>query len=189
MRMSPEASPGERTIGTARLRIVKGDITALACDAIVNAANDRLWMGGGVAGAIKRRGGDEIEREAVRRGPVPIGQAVATGAGRLPARYVIHAVTMGQDLETSEQSIRAATQSALRLADQLGLRSVALPALGTGVGGFPIDQAAQAMLEETARHLEAVGRPAEVVFALYDDSAYAVFADALRRLTETIGPE
>jgi O-acetyl-ADP-ribose deacetylase (regulator of RNase III) len=102
---------------------------------------------------------------------------------------VIHAVTMGQDLETSEQSIRAATQSALRLADQLGLRSVALPALGTGVGGFPIDQAAQAMLEETARHLEAVGRPAEVVFALYDDSAYAVFADALRRLTETIGPE
>ncbi len=185
--MSPEPSPAECAIGSARIRIVKGDITALACDAIVNAANDRLWMGGGVAGAIKRRGGDAIEREAVRRGPVQIGQAVATGAGRLPARYVIHAVTMGQDLATSEQAIRAATQSALRLAEQLGLRSVALPALGTGVGGFPLDRAARAMLEETARHLSEVGRPPEVVFALYDELAYAVFARALRGFTEPGG--
>lgn len=187
--MSPEPPSHEHAIGAARLRIVRGDITALACDAIVNAANDHLWMGGGVAGAIKRRGGDEIEHEAVRLGPVPIGQAVATGAGRLPARYVIHAVTMGQDLATSEPSIRAATRSALRLADHLGLRSVALPALGTGVGGFPLDQAARAMLEETARHLGTVGRPPEVVFALYDEQAYAAFARALRRLTESVGSE
>ncbi len=148
----------------------------------MNAANDRLWMGGGVAGAIKRRGGDAIEREAVRLGPLEIGEAVATGAGRLSARYVIHAVTMGQDLATSERAIRLATQSALRLAERLGLRSVALPLLGTGVGGFPLDQAARAMLEETARHLSEAGRPPEVVFALYDEPAYAACARALRAL-------
>ena len=185
--MNPAPSPGEHAVGTARMRLVRADITALACDAIVNAANDRLWMGGGVAGAIKRLGGEAIEREAVGRAPVPVGQAVATGAGRLPARYVIHAVTMGQDLTASEHSIRAATRSALRLADQLGLRSVALPALGTGVGGFPLDEAARVMLEETARHLGAVGRPPEVVFALYDEPAYAAFARALRRLVDSAG--
>jgi O-acetyl-ADP-ribose deacetylase (regulator of RNase III) len=180
--MSVESSLSEHQIGNARIRILKGDITSLPCDAIVNAANDHLWMGGGVAGAIKRRGGEEIERAAVRQGPIPIGDAVATGAGRLPARYIIHAVTMGQDLVTSERDIRAATRSALRFADRLGLRSVALPALGTGVGGFPLDRAAAVMLEEAAVHLSEASGPPEVVFALYDDSAYTVFTRALHRL-------
>jgi O-acetyl-ADP-ribose deacetylase (regulator of RNase III) len=180
--MSPDLPPAEYAIGNARIRLVKGDITAVECDAIVNAANDRLWMGGGVAGAIKRRGGAEIEQEAMRQAPVPLGHAVATGAGRLPARYVIHAVTMGQDLVTSERNIRAATQSALQLADRLELRSVALPALGTGVGGFPLQQAATAMGEEVARHLAQGSRLAEVVLALYDDGAYAAFAETLRHL-------
>ncbi len=180
--MSPESPLDELAVGRARVRIIKGDITSFPCDAVVNAANDHLWMGGGVAGAIKRRGGEEIEQDAVRQGPIPIGDAVATGAGRLPARYVIHAVTMGQDLVTSERDIRAATRSALRLADRLGLRSVALPALGTGVGGFPLDRAAAAMLEETIAHLSQAARPGEVVFALFDETAYREFTSALHRL-------
>lgn len=172
----------EHQIGRARIRIVKGDITSLPCDAIVNAANDHLWMGGGVAGAIKRRGGDEIEREAVRLGPVAVGEALATGAGRLPCRYVIHAVTMGQDLVTSERAIRAATRSALTLADRLGLESVALPALGTGVGGFALERAAAVMLEEAAAHGSAVDRRLEIIFAVWDDAAYTAFTGALCRV-------
>lgn len=175
--------------GRVRVRIIPGDITSLRCDAIVNAANDHLWMGGGVAGAIKQRGGDEIEREAVRRGPIPVGEAIATGAGRLPCRHVIHAVTMGQDLTTSERAIRSATRSALRLADRLGLESVALPALGTGVGGFPLEQAAAVMLEEAAAYGSPAGRPMEVTFALRDDAAYTAFAGALRRIHERHGAD
>ena len=174
---------GERQIGSARVRIVQEDLTLLAVDAIVNAANDRLWMGGGVAGAIKRRGGAEIEREAVALGPIPLGDAVATMAGRLAARYVIHAVTMGQDLVTGEDLIRRATRSALRVADSLGARSVALPALGTGVGGFSPVRAAAVMLEETAAYLRAGSSLDEVVFALYDASTRDAFAAALEALT------
>ena len=174
------ADPRERAPDKPRVRLIKGDITAVVCDAIVNAANDHLWMGGGVAGAIKRRGGEEIEREALRLGPVPVGRAVATGGGRLPARYVIHAVTMGQDLVTSEPSIGAATQSALRLADELGLRSLALPTLGTGVGGFPLNRAAAAMAREVAAYLSAGGLLTDILFVLYDDPAYTAFRKALR---------
>ena len=176
--------PREHTSDKPRVRLIKGNITTVACDAIVNAANDHLWMGGGVAGAIKRRGGREIEEEAMRRGPLAGGEALATAAGRLPARYVIHAVTMGQDLVTSEPSIRAATRSALRLADDLGLQSLALPALGTGVGGFALDRAAAAMLEEVAGYLSAGGRLKEIIFVLYDDSAHAAFRNALRDLPD-----
>ncbi len=176
------SAPHTRRIGSSQIRLVQGDMTTLAVDAIVNAANDRLWMGGGVAGAIKRRGGAEIETEAVRKGPLPIGEAVATGAGTLPVRYVIHAVTMGQDLETNEPYVRAATRSALRVAETLGLHSVALPALGTGVGGFPLDRAASAMLAETAAHLRAGSILTEVVFALFDAPAYAAFLSALHAL-------
>jgi O-acetyl-ADP-ribose deacetylase (regulator of RNase III) len=177
--MAAPLPAAERTIGSTRVRLVQGDITTLDVDAIVNAANDRLWMGGGVAGAIKRRGGAEIEQEARRLGPVPVGEAVATGAGRLRARYVIHAVTMGQDLRTSEPVIRSATRSALRVAESLGVRSVAFPALGTGVGGFPVEQAARAMLEEISSHLRAGSPLAEVVLALFDAPAYAAFAGVL----------
>jgi len=171
----------EHRVGSTRVRLVQGDLTALAVGAVVNAANDRLWMGGGVAGAIKRRGGPEIEREAVARGPVPIGGAVATGGGRLPARYVIHAVTMGQDLATSEGAIRAATRSALGVAESLQVESVAFPALGTGVGGFPLDRAASVMLQETVAHLRAGSALRDVIFALYDSAAYEAFAAALDR--------
>ena len=128
------------------LEVVDGDITALDVDAIANAANNQLWMGAGVAGAIKRAGGEEIEREAVEKGPVEVGEAVVTGAGRLKARYVIHGAVMGQDLVTSAELIARTTRRCLELADELGLESLALPAFGTGVGGFPLGECARLMV-------------------------------------------
>jgi O-acetyl-ADP-ribose deacetylase (regulator of RNase III) len=163
----------------SRIRLVQADITTLDVDAIVNAANDHLWMGAGVAGAIKRAGGDEIEREAVAQGPIAIGEAVVTGAGRLAARHVIHAATMGQDLATDERSVRAATANALRRAEEHRLRSVAFPALGTGVGGFPVERCAEVMLEETRRHLARGSSIEDVFFVLRGQGAFDAFARAL----------
>ncbi len=159
------------------LEVVEGDIAALAVDAVANAANDRLWMGAGVAGALKRAGGDEIEREAVAKGPIAVGEAVATGAGRLPARWVIHAAVMGQDLVTSAEAIRRATRRTLEVADELGADSVALPAFGTGVGGFPLDECARIMVAEAAAY---EGRSVRrVVFAVNGGAAEAAFRTAL----------
>src|SRR5215510_1029330 len=112
------------------LEVAEGDITALEVDAIANAANNHLWMGAGVAGAIKRAGGEEIEREAVAEGPIEVGDAVATGAGRLPARYVVHGAVMGQDLQTDGALIERTTRRCLEVADELGCESIALPAFG-----------------------------------------------------------
>src|ERR671924_96926 len=145
--------------------VVEGDIAALDVDAIANAANNQLWMGAGVAGAIKRAGGDEIERDAVAKGPISLGSAVETGAGRLRARWVLHGAVMGQDLQTSADLVERTTRSCLELADELGCTSVALPAFGTGVGGFPLDECARIMVG-VARALER--RTLErVVFAVF----------------------
>lgn len=160
------------------LEIIKGDITEQDTDAIVNAANDHLWMGAGVAGAIKRRGGREIEEEAVRKGPIPVGSAVSTGAGRLPAKYVIHAAVMGQDLTTSWEAIHKATLSSLAIAEQLKLDSISFPALGTGVGGFPLEKAADAMLRAINEHWATSGSKIRVRLVLYDDRAFDVFQRA-----------
>jgi O-acetyl-ADP-ribose deacetylase (regulator of RNase III) len=160
-----------------RLEVVEGDIATLEVDAIANAANDHLWMGAGVAGALKRAGGEEIEREAVAKGPIGLGEAVATGAGRLKAEHVLHGAVMGQDLRTSADLVRRTTASCLRLADELGARSVALPAFGTGVGGFPLEECARIMVEGARAH-----EPASlewVVFAVYGDEARQAFEDAL----------
>ncbi len=135
------------------VEVYLGDITELDVDAIVNAANTRLFMGGGVAGAIKRKGGEEIEKEAVSKGPVEIGEAVSTTAGRLRARWVIHAPTMKTDFRTNEEYIRKATVAALKEADRISARSIAFPALGTGVGGFPRDRAARVMVEEIRKYI------------------------------------
>ena len=163
------------------ITLFQGDITTLEVDAVVNAANNHLWMGGGVAGAIKRKGGSEIEAEAVRQGPVPVGESVATGAGALPARYVIHAAVMGQDLQTDADKVRRAARSALERARALGIESVALPALGTGVGGFPLSQAARIMIEEARNHLAGETSVRTVVFALFGQEAYDAFAAELKR--------
>ena len=160
-----------------KIEVYYGDITQLELDALANAANNRLWMGGGVAGALKRAGGKEIEVEAVKKGPIPIGEAVATGAGKLKAKYVIHAAVMGQDLKTDAEKIRQATKNSLLRAAELGIKSIAFPALGTGVGGFPLKECARIMIGEvrqcSARKLE------KVVFALYDEPAYQTFKQEL----------
>jgi O-acetyl-ADP-ribose deacetylase (regulator of RNase III) len=159
------------------ISVVEGDITTLEVDAIGNAANDHLWMGAGVAGAIKRAGGEEIEREAVAKGSIEVGDAVATGAGRLAAKWVIHGAVMGQDLHTDEEKIRQTTRRCLEVADELGARSLALPAFGTGVGGFPLDECARLMADVvTAYEPDSLE---EVVFAVFGAEAQEAFTRAL----------
>ena len=161
-----------------RIRIVKEDIARLDVDAVVNAANDHLWMGAGVAGALKRAGGDEIEREAMAKGPIKVGEAVVTGGGRLKARHVIHAAVMTQFLpRTSAGAIERATTVSLARAEEIGARSVGFPAFGTGVAGFPIDECARIMVAAVKAH---TGSVEEVVFALSGDDAVRAFAAAAR---------
>ena len=159
-----------------KIELVQGDITEQTTDAIVNAANDRFWMGAGVAGAILTRGGEEIEAEAVAQGPVEPGQCVITGAGRLQAKYVIHAAVMGQDLLTSAEIIETATRNALLLADENSLESIALPAFGTGVGGFPVDECAKIMVD--AVHAHQAHSLRLVRFVLFGERAYRAFVAA-----------
>jgi O-acetyl-ADP-ribose deacetylase len=159
------------------IEVVEGDITELDVDAVANAANDRLWMGAGVAGAIKRAGGEEIEREAVAKGPIAVGDAVATGAGRLAARHVVHGAVMGQDLRTDADLVRRTTRRCLEVADELGCRSLALPAFGTGVGGFPLAECA-AIMVAAAREYDPITLE-RVVFSVYGDEAEDAFRAAL----------
>jgi O-acetyl-ADP-ribose deacetylase len=159
------------------LEVIEGDITALDVDAIANAANNHLWMGAGVAGAIKRAGGEEIEREAVAKGPIGIGAAIATGAGRLRAKWVIHGAVMGQNLQTDADLVRRTTESCLRVADELGAESLALPAFGTGVGGFPLDECAPIMVEAVRAYEPSSLQ--RVVFAVFGSEAETAFEDAL----------
>ena len=155
----------------------EGDIAALEVDAIANAANDHLWMGSGVAGALKRAGGDEIEREAVAKGRIPLGTAIATGACRLKAQHLLHGAVMGQDLRTNADLVRRTTRSCLELADELGARALALPAFGTGVGGFPLGECARIMVDEArAYEPQTLER---VVFAVFGDEARRAFEGAL----------
>ena len=159
------------------LSVVDGDITALEVDAIANAANNALWMGAGVAGAIKKAGGEEIEREAVAQGPIAVGDAVATGAGRLRADWVIHGAVMGQDLRTDADLVRRTTESCLRVAEELAAESLALPAFGTGVGRFPLDECAAIMVEAVRDHEPRSLR--SVVFAVFGEEAARAFREAL----------
>ena len=157
-------------------KIVQADITELEVGAIVNAANNKLLMGGGVAGAIKRKGGRSIEEEAVKKGPIKIGQALSTSAGSLKAKYVIHAATMGMDFQTDEIKIRDSARSALKVAEELKVSSIAFPALGCGVGGFPLLAAAKIMAQEVFRHSkESKSGLKEIIFCLYDKEAYDIF--------------
>jgi O-acetyl-ADP-ribose deacetylase len=164
-------------VAELELSVAEGDITALDVDAIANAANNELWMGAGVAGAIKRAGGEEIEREAVGKGPIPVGEAVATGAGRLKARWVIHGAVMGQDLRTNADLVKQATESCLREAEELGVESLALPAFGTGVGGFPLDECAEIMVAAVRAHEPST--LSRVVFAVFGPEAKEAFANAI----------
>jgi O-acetyl-ADP-ribose deacetylase (regulator of RNase III) len=157
------------------IEVYLGDITRLELDALVNAANNHLWMGAGVAGAIKRAGGIEIEAEAVKKGPIPVGEAVVTGAGRLKARYIIHAAVMGPDLATDAEKIRQATRNSLLRADEMGITSLAFPALGTGVGGFSLEECARIMISEVLNYSARKTGLKKVVFALLDERSYQIF--------------
>jgi O-acetyl-ADP-ribose deacetylase (regulator of RNase III) len=163
----------------ATVEVLETDITTLEVDAIANAANTRLLHGGGVAGAIVRAGGRAIQDESDRKAPIELGGAVETTAGSLPARWVIHAATMELGGPTSADVIRRATAATLWKAEELNARSLALVAFGTGVGGFPLDEAADIEVEEVRRHVEAGSRLERVVFAVRGAEARAAFERAL----------
>jgi O-acetyl-ADP-ribose deacetylase (regulator of RNase III) len=163
----------------ASVEVLDTDITALDVDAIANAANTQLAHGGGVAGAIARAGGPAIQRESDARSPIGLGEAVETSAGELPARWVIHAATMELGGPTSADVIRRATASTLARADELGARSLALVAFGTGVGGFPLAEAARIEAEEVRRHLGGGSELERIVFAVHGEAARAAFQAAV----------
>jgi O-acetyl-ADP-ribose deacetylase (regulator of RNase III) len=160
----------------ARLEVRQADVTKLEVDAIANAANTRLMHGGGVAGAIARAGGPDVQRESDERAPIELGAAVETTAGEMPARWVIHAATMELGGPTSAAIIEQATRSTLAKAEELGARSLALVAFGTGVGGFPLDEAARVMVEVAREHS---GELETIVFAVHGAEAERAFTEAL----------
>ena len=163
----------------AEVEVLEVDITALEVDAIANAANTDLMHGGGVAGAIARAGGAEVNRESREKAPIGLGEAVETTAGEMPSEWVIHAATMELGGPTSAEIIRQATASTLSKADELGARSLALVAFGTGVGGFPLDQAAAIEVEEVRKHLDAGSGLERIVFAVRGAEGRAAFERAL----------
>jgi O-acetyl-ADP-ribose deacetylase len=165
----------------ARIQLWNGDICDLEVDVIVNAANLSLWMSSGVGGAIKRAGGDEIEFAAVRQAPVPLGDAVVTTAGSLAARAVIHAVSLDRERRTSGPVIVSAVRAAMARARDIRATSIAFPALGTGVGGFPLDEAARLTVETVRDELAWCHTIDHVIFALRGKAAYEAFAAALAR--------
>jgi O-acetyl-ADP-ribose deacetylase (regulator of RNase III) len=170
-------------VGPTTVSIERGDISEWEVDAIVNAANATLAMATGVASAIKRKGGLIIEEEAMRQGPVEVGDAVLTTGGNLAATHVIHAAAMGPDFKTDSETVGRTTRAVLALADKHRITSIALPALGTGVGHVAPHASAEAMLNEVVTHLKKGGSPLRrVVFVLYQDDAYKAFNETLKRL-------
>src|SRR5258705_7397332 len=170
-------------IGKTTGIVERGDITEAEVDAVVNAANAELWMGAGVAGALKRKGGVVIEEDAIRQGPVEIGEAVLTVAGNLAATHIIHAVTMGKDLKSDPDNIIAATRATLAIAEKHKLSSLAFPALGSGGGGVPAAAFAGGMastvVEDVKRGTSSLEK---VLFVLYEDQAQKAFSEVLKRL-------
>ena len=157
-----------------RIHIERGDITTYAVDAVVNAANNDLILGGGVAGAIARAGGAAIQAECDRHGPVAVGEAAITTGGTLPARYVIHQASMRLGGRTTAESLRNSTEAVLRLAAENGVRTLAFPAVGTGIAGFDTRQCARIMLEAVGRH--GGGNLTDVYFVLFDQRAQEIFS-------------
>ena len=168
----------------SKVTLQQGDITEADVDAVVNAANTDLQLGAGVAGAIRRKGGPTIQHECDVIGPVPLGEAAITGGGQLKARHVIHAASMHLGGLTSEESLRAATINSLQRAEEKHLTSLAFPAIGTGIAGFPLARCAQVMLEEIRSHLSGPTSLQRVLFVLFDQPALQVFQQTLSALPE-----
>lgn len=169
------------SVGKTKLELASGDITALEVDAIATAGNTDLWMGAGVAGAIKRAGGEAVEKEAMLQGPIAVGEAVATTGHDLKARWVIHAAVMGPEMVTSANAIAQATRATLDCAERCNARSVAMPAYGTGAAGVPLYQCASIMVTETVAYLKDRSRGSlrHIMFCVYDDAARAAFKNAM----------
>jgi len=165
-----------------RIVIQQGDLTEMDTDAIVNAANNDLILGGGVAGAIRRKGGEEIQRECSIIGSIPVGYAAITGAGKLKARFVIHAASMRLGGGTSAESLRHSTAHSLRIAHERGLKSIAFPAVGTGIAGFPLKDCAEIMLREAAEHLRRETSLDTIYFVLFDEAAEEIFRRAWKQI-------
>jgi O-acetyl-ADP-ribose deacetylase (regulator of RNase III) len=165
-----------------KIVIQQGDLTEMETDAIVNAANNDLLLGGGVAGAIRRKGGDEIQRECNEIGSIPIGYAAITTGGNLKAKHVIHAASMQLGRNTTDEALRHSTEHSLRIAGERGLKTIAFPAVGTGIAGFPMKECAEIMLQEAVRHLESGGPLEKIYFVLFDDEATETFRDVFRRM-------
>jgi O-acetyl-ADP-ribose deacetylase (regulator of RNase III) len=165
-----------------KIVIQQGDLTEMDTDAIVNAANNDLVLGAGVAGAIRRKGGEEIQRECDLIGSIPVGYAAITGGGKLKARFVIHAASMQLGRATTAGALRTSTAHALRIAADRGLKTIAFPAVGTGIAGFPLKDCAAIMLEEAAQHLRKETPLEKVYFVLFDEQACGIFERTWKRL-------
>ena len=167
-----------------KIEIAQGDITDMAVDAVVNAANTDLKLGSGVAGAIRNKGGPSIQFECDEHGPIPLGEAALTGAGNLKANYVIHAAGMRLGGAVSRESLRAATQNSLIRASESKVKTLAFPAIGTGVGGFPLDECANIMLDIVLEFLDHETSSLEkIYFVLFDNESYKIFQQALENQT------
>lgn len=164
------------------IELVKGDITDLEVDAIVNAANSQLKLGGGVAGAIRKKGGPKIQEECDKIGYCPVGGAVITGAGNLKAKYVIHAVGPRYGEGDEDDKLKNATLNSLKIADQYKVKTIAFPAISTGIFGFPKDRCAEIMLQTTVNYLKSETKIEKVVFCLYDDETFKIFQDKLYKM-------
>lgn len=165
-----------------RIEIRQGDLTETDADAIVNAANNDLQLGGGVAGAIRRKGGPKIQAECDEIGGIPVGGAAITSGGNLKARYVIHAASMALGGRTSAHSLRSSTAHSLRIAAQKELRTIAFPAVGTGIAGFPMRECAEIMLREARTHLEGPTSIEKISFVLFDAEGLAIFEEVFGRM-------
>lgn len=165
-----------------RIVIQQGDLTEMDTDAIVNAANNDLVLGAGVAGAIRRKGGDAIQRECDAIGSIPVGYAAITTGGKLKARFVIHAASMQMGRRTDADTLRRSTMHSLRIANERDLKSIAFPAVGTGIAGFPLKECAEIMLREAAQHLQGETSLETIYFVLFDEVAEGVFTRAWRQI-------
>ena len=167
----------------AKIYFLKGDITEMKVDAVVNAANNDLILGAGVAGAIRRKGGPRVEEECESRGPIPLGEAAVTTGGNLKALYVIHAASMRLGEATTADSLRLATHNTLMRAEEKAIRSIAFPAIGTGIAGFPMEDCARIMIQEVLSHIRVRSSLEKIYFVLFDDAALKVFSETYERLT------
>ena len=165
-----------------KIIIQQGDLTEMDTDAIVNAANNDLVLGGGVAGAIRRKGGEEIQKECDAIGSIPVGYAAITGGGKLKARHVIHAASMELGGATTAESLRGSTAHSLRIAAERQLKSISFPAVGTGIAGFPMKECASIMLQEAAQHLKSDTSIEKIYFVLFDDEACGIFERAWKKI-------